>query len=359
MFDGFHARNCALLGSIPSGMFSGDGTLLPGLCGSGVRSKGDPNVLWGGEHSTSPPPIGTELVGYFNPHDTGTVFGSTYKNLVSGQSDLVIYNGMSYTTGFADGRGFHSETSGAPCPGPEKCVPPKPGEYRLTRYFEADGVDDFLGPLEATNYDDTETGLYLNYKGAWHVSMWVNFPEQSWENSGSEMFSCGPQGFMTWDGYVARMRETGIEYDFAEQAAQTTSSSYIKPVEKDRWYFVSFENNGDKSIDDATDGFTMAVDGKVLPHQNVGGPYNRKMKSDPIYIGASYTQYQVEADVFERSYMYARSGTKFGEIMVYSGDIGINRIIQNFIATRENYNRHSGEKNPYFIEGAGGDTFSY
>jgi hypothetical protein len=49
--------------------------------------------------------------------------------------------------------------------------------------------------------------------------------------------------------------------------------------------------------------------------------------------------------------MYARAGAKFGEIMVYSGDIGINRIIQNFMATRETYNRHSGEKNPYFIEG--------
>ena len=327
MFDGFHARNCALLGSIPSGMFSGDGTPLPGLGRAGV----------GTVDKLGAPIDGTKLVGYFNPHDTGTVFGSTYKNLVSDQRDLAIYNGMSYTSGFVDGRGFWSETSG--------------DSSKLTRYFEADGVDDFLGPLEATNYGDTETGLYLNYEGAWHVSMWVNFPEQSWGYSGSEMFSCGSQGGNDWEGYVARMRATGIEYDFAEQAFITTSASYIKPVEKNRWYFVSFENNGDVSIVDATDGFTIAVDGKVLPHASVAGPYGRKMKTDPIYIGASYEQYEVDSDVFERSYTHARAGAKFGEIMVYSGDIGINRIIQNFMATRETYNRHSGEKNPYFIEG--------
>ena len=226
MFDGFHARNCALLGSIPSGMFSGDGTLLPGLCASGVRSKGDPNILWGGEHSTSPPPIGTELVGYFNPHDTGTVFGSTYKNLVSGQSDLVIYNGMSYSSGYVNGAGFHSETSGTDLSNPKRFNDSP--DFRLTRYFEADGADDFLGPLEATNYDDIETGLYLNYKGAWHVSMWVSFPEQSWEGSGSEMFSCGPQGILTWEGYVARMTETdsawGQLFDHATDFVFVTTS---------------------------------------------------------------------------------------------------------------------------------------
>lgn len=337
MFDGFQARNCALIGSIPSGIFSGDGTHLPGMGrqGGSRTAKGSPVT---GEDE------GSKLVGYFSPNDTGTVVGATYENLVTGQEDLFIYNGMSYTTGFVNGSGFWNETSGA--------------DFRLTRYFEADGVDDYLGPLEASNYEEQETGLFLNYSNSWAVCMWVNFPEQSWGGSGSDIFSCGPQGVMDWEGYVARMSETGFNYDFAEQVGQTNSYSYIRPVEKDRWYFVSFENNGQSYLDDATNGFTIAVDGKILPHANVGGPYTRNMTNDALYVGASYSTYQVESDVFERNYSYARSGVKFGKIMVYSGDIGINRIIQNYVATREDYNRHSGEKNPYFMED-GGKTFTF
>ncbi len=346
MFDGFHARNCALIASIPSGIFSGDGTHLPGMGrqGGSLTAKGSPAT--GGEE-------GTKLVGYFSPNDTGTVVGSTYKNLVTGQEDLSIYNGMSYNSGYVNGAGFHSDTSGTIFDG--KPVPDH--SLRFVRYFEADGVDDYLGPFEATNYEDQETGLFLNYSNSWSMCMWVNFPEQSWEGSGSDIFSCGPQGALTWEGYVARMSQTGFNYDFAEQVGQTNSYSYIRPVEKDRWYFVSFENNGQNYIDDATKGFTIAVDGKILPHANVGGPYTRNMANDALYIGASYSNYQVSEYEFERNYSYAKSGTKFGKIMVYSGDIGINRIIQNYVATREDYNRHSGEKNPYFIENK--DTFTF
>ena len=81
MFDGFHARNCALIASIPSGIFSGDGTHLPGMGrqGGSLTAKGSPAT--GGEE-------GTKLVGYFSPNDTGTVVGATYENLVTGQKDL-------------------------------------------------------------------------------------------------------------------------------------------------------------------------------------------------------------------------------------------------------------------------------
>ena len=65
----------------------------------------------------------------------------------------------------------------------------------------------------------------------------------------------------------------------------------------------------------------------------------------------------MESDVIERSYEYAKSGTKYGKIMIYSGNIGINRIIQNYVATREEYNRHSGQKNQFFIEDPN-DTFT-
>jgi hypothetical protein len=347
MFNGFYPRNCALIASIPSGIFSGDGTHLPGMGRQGADISNKGSAVISGDD-------GTKLVGYFSPNDTGTVVGSTYENLVTGQKDLAIYNGMSYNSGYVNGAGFHSDTSGTIFDG--KPVPDH--SLRFVRYFEADGVDDFLGPLEATNYGDQETGLHLNYAGSWSVCMWVNFSEQSWEGSGSDIFSCGPQGVMDWDGYVARMSQTGFNYDFSEQVGQTNSYSYIRPVEKDRWYFVSFENNGLTYLDDATEGFTIAVDGKVLPHATVGGPYSRQMKTDALYVGASYSTYQVDSDVFERNYSYARSGVKFGKIMVYSGDIGINRIIQNYVATREDYNRHSGEKNPYFVERAG-KTFTY
>jgi hypothetical protein len=155
------------------------------------------------------------------------------------------------------------------------------------------------------------------------------------------------------------MMQTGFNYDFYESfGLQTNSYSYIRPVEKDRWYFVSFENNGLSYMGDATKGFTIAVDGKILPHSNVGGPFYRNMENDALYVGASYSTYEdVDGDGFERSFSYAQSGAKFGKIMVYSGDIGINRIIQNYVATREDYNRHSGEKNPYFMESH--DTFTF
>ena len=117
-------RNCALIGSIPSGIFSGDGTPLPGL-GRAERGK------------LGAPIDGTKLVGYFAPNDTSTVVGAEYKNLVSDEyPHLVIHNGMSYNSGYVNGAGFHSETSGS-------------ADFRLTRYFEADGVDDYLGPTES------------------------------------------------------------------------------------------------------------------------------------------------------------------------------------------------------------------
>ena len=104
-------------------------------------------------------------------------------------------------------------------------------------------------------------------------------------------------------------------------------------------------------------GWTIAVDGKVLPLHNANFAVDRVNEHFPLYVGASYSQYEADTDVWERVYDVARSGTKYGKIMVYSGDIGINRIIQNYVATREGYNRHSGEKNPYFVEGE--DTFTF
>lgn len=325
-------RNCALIGSIPSGIFSGDGTPLPGL-GRGMPGK------------PGAPIDGTKLVGHFDPNNTGTVVGAEYKNLVVGQEHLNIRNGMSYTTGFVDGRGFWSETSGTDL-------------FRLTRYFEADGTDDFLGPLDATNYGDAETGLALNFEGSWTVCMWVNFAEQAWNDSGSMMFSCGPQQpSLNWGGVAAYAFQTGYNYDFGEQASSVSSKTYIKTIEKERWYFVAYEQNGARNIENTAESWTIAVDGKIQGTKSDNGPFELNGENDPIYIGAKYSQYEVETDVYERNYEYAQSGTKFGKIMIYSGNIGINRIIQNYMATREDYNRHSGEKNQYFVENPN-DTYA-
>ncbi|SVE58439.1 uncharacterized protein METZ01_LOCUS511293, partial [marine metagenome] len=228
---------------------------------------------------------------------------------------------------------------------------------RLTRYFEADGVDDYLGPVESLSYGE-ETGLNLHFEGSWTVCMWVNFPQQSWNNSGSIMFSCGPQSpSLSWGGFKAYAYQTGYNYDFAEQAGVTTSKTYLKTIESERWYFVAYEQDGSRYIENAAKSWTVAVDGKIQPLRNNAGPFNLEGDDTPIYIGASYSQYEVESDVIERNYEYARSGTKFGKIMIYSGNIGINRIIQNYVATREDYNRHSGQKNQFFEEDPN-DTFS-
>jgi len=104
------------------------------------------------------------------------------------------------------------------------------------------------------------------------------------------------------------------------------------------------------------DGTRIAVDGKIFPLQNVPGPFTRAGDANPIYVGAHYQQHQIDTDIFARDYQSSQAGTKFGMMLLYSGEIGINRIIQNYIATRDMYNRNSGEKNQYFIEGE--DTFT-
>jgi len=193
-------RICALIGSIPSGIFEGDGSILPKTTGHAHADGG-----------------GTKLVGYFNPNDTGNVSGSTYNNLVSGEMDLAIYNGMSYGSGYADGRGFWSATSGA-------------SDYRLTRYFESDGTDDFLGPMLSFygGYipDIQESGLYINagrgptnptggyQDDGWAMCMWVNFTKQSWEGSGNVLFSCGAQGVLDDRSLLAHAKQTGFAYEF-------------------------------------------------------------------------------------------------------------------------------------------------
>jgi hypothetical protein len=357
-------RNCALIGSIPSGIFEGDGSVLPKTSGHSASDYG-----------------GTKLVGHFNPNDTGNVSGSTYNNLASGEMDLAIYNGMSYTTGFVNGAGFHSETSGVILDG----KPIFAEDYRLVRYFESDGTDDFLGPMLSffEAYDDVpdiqETGLYLNagegpnsdglggyQDDGWAMCMWVNFPQQAWsgllegeEGAGSVLFSCGAEETIDDRSTRAHAHQTGFAYDFGQGATSAGTRTFIKPIEADRWYFVAYQNQGHRNLTYTDEGITIAVDGKVLPlkHELDSSLYKRG-EANPIYIGAKYEEQQVGSDVFARSYVSSQLGTKFGMMFLYSGEIGINRIIQNYVATRENYNRHSGEKNAYFAEDPT-DTYQY
>jgi hypothetical protein len=344
-------RNCALIGSIPSGIFEGDGSILPKTTGHSTSDNG-----------------GTKLVGYFNPNDTGNVSGSTYNNLVSGEMDLAIYNGMSYTTGFVDGAGFWSETSGTLFDG--KIV--DASDFRLTRYFESDGADDFLGPMlsfsEGYIPDVQETGLYLNagdgpsphggYQNhGWAMCMWVNFPQQAWGTSGNVLFSCGRDA-MDDRSTLAYTLETGFAYQFGLGATYADTQTHIKPIEADRWYFVAYQNNGTRSFLYNDDGTEISVDGKILPLRHEYGEFLKQGRyAMPIYIGGYYEQYEIDPPLAERAYDVSKSGTKFGMMLLYSGEIGINRIIQNYIATRDMYNRNSGEKDPYFVESQ--DTFTY
>ena len=40
---------------------------------------------------------------------------------------------------------------------------------------------------------------------------------------------------------------------------------------------------------------------------------------------------------FEPVYTMGKAGMKIGEVMAYSGDIGLSRVIQNYNATKSNY----------------------
>ena len=338
MFNTFPRIN-ALVASIPSGIYSG----ASGHTGASPRLQKDSRT-YGGQGEG-----GTKLVGYFFPHDTGSVVDGVYKNLVADEDDLYIYNSMAYNSGYVNGAGYHSETSGVVVD--DELIHAE--DYRLIRYFEADGTDDFLGPRNTgtAGYSAGQSGVQLNWGDTWTVCMWISLSGiRSPNEVGDTLFSAGDID-ADGDGVYASTYSTGLNMNF-----MTTSSTQqewytdMKVIETGRWHFVAYEDHGGgNSLTTTSQNWNVYIDGRMVPiHRDATSDTSRTSKNN-LYIGAYHWNYLLEGGD-HRTFAVASAETKFGTMMIYSGAIGINRIQQNYIATRAFYNRQSGQKNIWHAE---------
>jgi len=340
MFNTFPRIN-ALVASIPSGIYSG----ASGHTGTSPRLQKDSRAQNGGQDQD-----GTKLVGYFFPHDTGNVVDGVYKNLVADEDDLYIYNSMAYDSGYVNGAGYHSETSGTDLSNPKRFNDSP--DFRLIRYFESDGTDDFLGPRNTgTAGYAGQSGIQLNWGESWTVCMWISLSGiRSPNEVGDPLFSAGDVD-TDGDGVYASTYNTGLNLNY-----MCTSSTEIdwytdmKVIETGRWHFVAYEDHGGgNSLSATNQNWNVYIDGRMVPIHRDETSETSRTSRDNLYVGTYHYNYLFEGGD-HRTFAVASAETKFGTMMIYSGAIGINRIQQNYIATRDFYNRQSGQKNIWHAE---------
>lgn len=266
-------------------IFSGDGTVLSNNC---------------------------TIIGYWNPEHHYSGVGTTYYNQVTGYNDSYSGNNLELKNGIA----FNSGES--------------------VKYFEVDGTDDYIGAVD----DGYGSQFVIDHGQPWSICVWVRFDVlgtavlNSYLNPILEIGRThepnGGQGFTMVVTQEAFMSFLGIynQYLIDEQPPQPKTGE---------WYFLGATKLGPNTISARSD-YDFYIDGRYTLANAVGNSDSQFSYAEGVndLILGRLHQYTYGMDAF----FYAKDGTKFGEIIVYSGNIGLSRMIQNYNATKEKYNKN-------------------
>ena len=265
-----------LVTKTPDEIFSGDGTVMSPQC---------------------------QMRGYWNPeHYAGA--GIIYYNLVSGQRDLELKNGITFNSGESP-----------------KC-------------FQADGTDDYIGPVGG-NYNPKFT---IDHGQPWSICLWVKFDVET-----GRMFS--PKNPIVEIGRVLPGSQTNgfvmsewLHSFYSQAGSFNQFVEYVRPPtpKTGEWYFLGATKLGTNGSHIYSD-YDFYVDGRyTITQSNEGSSFQfaHALGLRELSLGRMNGE-AVDGDTS----VYAAPGTKFGEVMVYSGNIGLSRMIQNYNATKEKYNK--------------------
>ena len=237
------------------------------------------------------------LMGYWNPENFSGI-GTVYENSVSGYNDLQLKNGIEFKSG------------------------------ESPKNFQLDGTNDFIGEVAGAYGSSFKVDLAK----PWTVCMRVKFKTTQEDLTGpSELFSIGEVVANREGGFKLSEVNTGYQYD-AGNDTQTTNLHPVPP-ETGKWYFISVVDgkydgtNIDKAFDISIDGKYIIQDAGTIYYVHTDG-------FKDIRFGAYKESYDGFPDPI---YTTAKDGLKIGEIMVYSGDIGLSRVIQNYNTTKSVY----------------------
>jgi len=240
------------------------------------------------------------IMGYWNPENFSGI-GTTYENSVSGQNDLDLVNGIYFNSG------------------------------ESPKNFELDGTNDYIGPIGGAY----GSSFKVDITEKWSVCMWVKFDTTEEDLTWNPLFSIGEINAGSEGGFEMREANTGFQYDPANDT-QSIELSRPPVPETGRWYFMSvIEGNPGASFVDKA--FDVHVDGRYIIQDSEMNYNVQTAGYKELMIGVQRASYEG----FGTIYTTAKAGLKIGEIMVYSGDIGLSRVVQNYNATKPKYNEDS------------------
>ena len=235
------------------------------------------------------------IIGYWSPENFSGI-GTIYENSVSGQNNLELKNGIEFKSG------------------------------ESTKNFELDGTNDYIGSIAGAYGSSFKVDLGV----PWTVCMWVKFNTTEEDLLWNPLFSIGEVVAGSEGGFTMHEMNTGFTY---VPGVDTQEEKLTQPPtpETGRWYFVSvIEGPGNAFVDKA---FDIFIDGKYIIQDGSVAYYTQTAGYKELLVGATKESY----DGFDPIYTMGKAGMKIGEIMVYSGNIGLSRVIQNYNTTKSNY----------------------
>ena len=298
-----------------------------------------------------------ELMGYWDPANTGSYPGTgvVYKNLVTGRNDLTLINGPTWITGYED---VYEDEKGF-----SRAINP------VVTGFELDGTNDYIGGA-AGGYGDS---FIVDLASKWTVCTWVrtNTGTIISGNGPATIFSIGNTqtvggdvpicpGFELFDTWPNDLRQSGVSrfgFNYATNdpdylyisGNSTTGLGFVNHT--GTWHFVAVEANlGGPGLSDLLGhGSRVYVDGVwQRPTNNAGisSAGTCSFNADKILFGAKYGDPDGGGTDYSPQYTYSNlDGYRYGEIMIYSGNIGSARILQNYQMTKGRY--HTGDGSLY------------
>ena len=287
------AQRTALMGSAPSS----------GIASGGA--SGEAFVNW-------------ELKGYWDPNNVESYAGTgiTYFNLVTGENNLELKNGVSLTSG------LHGLKS-----------------------FLYDGTDDYIGAISSAY----GSSFQINLGNKWSVCLWVKM---------------GSGNFVTIDSHtVGRANPIvsfGSLYDEGYEVCEIPMGGGSTPewgtfthgihADEDRqidyfgkipnktgtWYFVSADGVSEED-DQLRNKVEVSINGAYTEQFDYEAVFQNPSETVDMNIGFVWGQGSPLDLPDTVNSGYAPEDFQFGEIIVYSGSIGSARIKQNYLATKDKY----------------------
>jgi hypothetical protein len=254
-----------------------------------------------------------ELKGYWDPNNVESYAGTgiTYFNLVTGENNLELKNGISLTSG------LHGLKS-----------------------FLCDGTDDYIGAISSAYGSSFRVGLGQK----WSVCVWVKMGNGSFSTIDDGSVGRGNPivsfGNLYEEGYEIIEKPMGggstPEWGTFIHGIHGSTDRQIDyfgkiPNKTGTWYFVSADqvSEGDETLRDKVE---VSINGAYTEQFDHEAAFTNPGAATDMNIGFAWGQYSSTVNSG-----YAPEDFQFGEIMVYSGSIGNARIKQNYLATRDKY----------------------